>query len=234
MADRRSGGARRRLDRGAEGGGTHLETRAGSRRARRRAAAAGLALALAAGYALSACQDHCDAGQCTVDSRIRMLDELCDQVLTTGAPACELSGDARETTGITADTVGYRLGPGGGTLAIRLNAIDGTGYSSGSFDIEVLVGASDEDRAGRLTATLDWGSCDAGCVSSVPGYEVELDHDYEWEPVVRGASPPGGGVSDDAVLILSGVGIDIADVHTVSRYLQGGCSIAGAGLGHPR
>lgn len=226
MVDDGTAGRGTRFDRrnpSARAGG---DPRTGPRRARRRAATGGLVLALAASYPLSACEDHCDAGQCTVDSRIRMLDELCDQVLSNGAPACELSGDARETTGITADTIGYRLGPGGGSLTIRLNAIDGTGYSSGSFDIEVLVGASDEDRPGRLTATLDWGSCDAGCFSSVPAYEVELDHDYEWEPVVRGASPPGNVVSDDAVLVLSGVGVDIADVHTVSRYLQGSCSIA--------
>jgi hypothetical protein len=182
----------------------------------------GLALGMALLEQATACESACnDAGQCTFDSGSRLIDDVCVQTLDDGTPACELEGDAEETTGVTADVSGYRLGPKGGTLSIALSAVEGTQFSSGSYDIDVLMAAAEEGGSATVTATLVQSGCTDPSCPGLPTVTTRVDYDYAWITVVQSAQASTGGF-----LVLTGAGVDIADIHSSARYLETGCSVA--------
>jgi hypothetical protein len=184
-------------------------------------------IALPLGFAaFAACgDDPCDGGTCVDESGARLLDRVCAQDLSEG-PACQVSGAAEETSSVTADTIGFRLGDEGGSLTIHLQALEAVTYASGYFDIEVLAAARNAGSTPRLTSTFTWGSCAASCPTDPQPYEVFIPEEYAWITVVSGQMSTGATLQYDAALTLSGAGVDIADMRSTTTYPQG-CSIAG-------
>lgn len=142
---------------------------------------------------------------------VRALDSFCGD-----AAACRTTGAAERTTGPTADSVGYRLGPGPATLDIPL---DDT-----TTGLEVLARGR-----GALHVTL------AGC-SDCPDVAHEVGADYAWTDLTDVHVTEDGGWFGDAgppsnpVVELSvrddRSHVDIADVEqTYYSY----CSVAPAG-----
>ncbi len=153
-------------------------------RSRRRG---GLASVLAL-FAVGSCSS-------TVDSRARLLDDECKDT------PCATEGRAEEVTGITADSIGFRLGPGIGKVTIPLSTFSDLG--SDSFSLELLIGgegtytarlmqttcASDAapcntpqlitQVAGRASDTPSWRSAGSysGSSSAFSGFYVEIESD---------------------------------------------------------
>jgi hypothetical protein len=170
--------------------------------------------------------DNCEEGICVEESSARLLDEACR---AGKAVPCNVSGDAEETTGITEDSIGFRLGDKGGTLTIPLAALDTDVLVSGIFDVQVLVAASIEGASSELSATLSWGSC-VDCPPDPSPFIGQISYDYTWVTVVAG-QPSVAGVSStiapDAALTLTGANIDVADLRSVVTSPQFGCTVAG-------
>ena len=194
----------------------------GARRTILVALVAGLVLAAACGG------DNCEDGICTDESSARLLDIACGSGNEDG---CSVSGDAERTSGITDDTVGFQLGQTGGTLAIRLDAFGTNNFFNGTLDMEVLAAATVEDNSTTLSANLTWGSC-VGCPPDPAPFIGQITHEYTWVKVVTGQTgtvTPPTSLPPDAVLSITGRGIDIADLRTVVRSTEFGCSIARPG-----
>jgi hypothetical protein len=159
---------------------------------------------------------------------MRLLDRVCNVQLQ--GPACEVEGAIEQTSGVTADTIGFRLGGSSegdaGSLIIHMQAIEDATFASGIFDIEILAVAREPETKPRLTSRLTWGSCGQTCPVDPPPYAVEIYDEYTWVTVVAGQSSTGTALPYDAVLQLSGSGIDIADMRSTAVY-PAGCSIAG-------
>jgi hypothetical protein len=180
--------------------------------------------------ALAACDgDSCENGTCVSESGMRLLDRVCEVPLQEG-PACELEGAAEQTSGVTADTIGIRLGASAdaeaASLLIHVKALEAATLSSGIFDVEILAAAREPGTKPRLTSRLTWGSCGQTCPVDPPPYAVEIYDEYTWVTVVADEASPGTTLPYDAVLQLSGSGIDIADMRSTAEYPVG-CSIAG-------
>lgn len=166
------------------------------------------------------------SGSYSDDSDARTLDGLCSRTTAGGLPACETSGGAKRTTGISEDTTGFHLGTDG-VLTVRLAALaDETGlYGATDLEVQVLVAAT--GSGATLTATTTWGSCTEGCPPDPAPTTVTLSDEYGWATVLQQSAPSYlPMVPEDAVLTLSGTGIDLADLRTRSDHLAA-CSIAG-------
>lgn len=154
---------------------------------------------------------------CTVDDADgRLIDRLCDPALAdypqvSGSATCEISGDAFKTTGMTDNSLGYRLGPGGGALRVRLNALEAPWDPTWSLDV---LAAAAPDHSELLRRTLTWGSCGPACPDDPEDWGAILPDNYNWVPVV--AALPGlgfnGSIPADAYLELSGKNIHIVDL----------------------
>lgn len=177
--------------------------------------------------AFAACdEDPCEGGVCVDDSGMRLIDRVCEHRPPEG-PACEVAGDAEQTTGVTEDSTGFRLGQGAGSLSIHLVALEAATRTTGTFSVEALAAASEPGTTPRLEATLTWGSCAQTCPPDPFPYVVEVGDEYQWVRVVADQAVASGTVPYDAVLTLSGAGIDVADLRSVSVYDEYGCSVAG-------
>lgn len=120
---------------------------------------------------------------CTMDlgskPDVRALDSMCQ------GNACVTTGSARRTTGITADSVGYQLGPGAGSLRIPVDGQAG-GLSvlvrgKGNFYLSLVGCSSCSPESREATSDYRW----------VDLYSVEdggIDG-YDAAPYV-GAEPP--------------------------------------------
>jgi hypothetical protein len=64
-------------------------------------------------------------------SRARLLDDECQRAI------CPTEGAAELVSGITADSVGFRLGPGVGKVTIPLSTFTNAGDDS--FSVELLM-----------------------------------------------------------------------------------------------
>ncbi|MCC6552808.1 MAG: hypothetical protein IT372_07270 [Polyangiaceae bacterium] len=176
--------------------------------------------------AFAACNDDpCEGSTCVDESGMRLLDRVCASELE-GGPACELSGAAEQTSAISADTIGFRLGDAGGSLTIHLQAVDAVSYASGAFDIEVLAVARNSGTTPMLTSTFTWGGCAQGCPPDPPEYTVGVPDEYAWIRVVSDQPTTASTLEYDATLTLAGAGIDIADIRSTTVY-EPSCSIAG-------
>jgi len=186
-----------------------------------------LLLAVLGAASFGACGgDNCDDGICTEESSARLLDLACG---SGSKQSCKVSGDAEQVTGITEDTVGFRLGESGGTVIIPVDAIGTEMVLSGELAVQVLVAAVEEGASPELSAKLTWGSCTA-CPVDPPPFIGQVAHDYTWVTVVAGQPNAGltaGTIPADAALTLSGRGIEVADLRTIVRSQEFGCSIAG-------
>jgi len=166
------------------------------------------------------------ASGCATEQQVRLLDDICSGVngyyntppaaSSTTEPACRLEGDARETTAISADSIGFQLGPATGSLIIRLNAIPAA-LQGGTWSLDVLT-ASSRAEGSTLYRTITWGSCGGACPADPADSQAELNDDFAWVPLVvdqPGYVPNSGEqLLDDATLILTGADIDIVDVRT--------------------
>jgi hypothetical protein len=87
-----------------------------------------------------------------VESRARLLDDECKRAV------CPVQGNAEEVTGITADSVGFRLGPGVGKVTIPLSTFTTAGDDS--FSVELLIAGEGGYQARLLRETCgDSGTC---------------------------------------------------------------------------
>ncbi len=99
---------------------------------------------------------------CATPTPERLLDQTCRE------GRCKTIGSARETSGLTADSIGYELGPGPGSVTIT---VPGQKASSSAY-LEVLVKGS-----GSLVVSA--GA--AGCTSC--SQSIELHDGWRWEHV---------------------------------------------------
>jgi hypothetical protein len=103
-----------------------------------------------------------------VESRARLLDEECQKF------TCATEGNAKEVTGITADSIGFRLGPGVGKVTIPLSTFTRAGDDS--FSVELLIAGAGpyQVRLMRRTCAEGGGSCNtAEEVSGLSGGATE-------------------------------------------------------------
>jgi hypothetical protein len=160
------------------------------------------------------------------DSDARTLDGLCARTMQDGQPACETSGGAERTTGISEDTTGFHLGTDG-VLTIHLAALANETGLYGATDLEVQVLVAATSSRATLTATTTWGACAGECPPDPAPTMATISEEYGWTTVLAQSAPSYlPMVPEDAVLTLSGTGIDLADLRTRSNHLAA-CSIAG-------
>lgn len=149
----------------------------------------------------SACFDFQDAGP----GDPRLLDRACS-----GSDRCTTSGKARRTTGITADSVGFELGPGGGSVVIPLLADS----SSDEVSVEVLVAGS--------------GKVDVSSSELSASDSFTLSDDYEWFQVGGAISGSSSGSVKLRVGVTGDSRAELVDIR--ARGLDHvGCSVAAVG-----
>lgn len=103
-----------------------------------------------------------------VESRARLLDEECQK------STCATEGNAKEVTGVTADSIGFRLGPGVGKVTIPLSTFTRAGDDS--FSVELLIAGAGPYRARLMQRTCSegGGSCQTATeVAEVSGGATE-------------------------------------------------------------
>lgn len=132
----------------------------------------------------------------------RLLDRACPNV-----DDCEVTGAAQRTTGITEDSVGYRLGPGDGSLTIPLQP---TGVGP-DFVFEILV-------AGEGSAQLS--SSGLGISES-----IELPSSYDWRRITGTIA---SGASSDQELTIAVTGesrAELADIRAKGLDYPVSCAV---------
>ena len=112
------------------------------------------------------------AGACgREDGEARLVDRACR------SGRCVTSGSARQVSGITSDSVGFRLGPGPGKIVIPLPTF--TSQGNNSFHVELLAAGS-----ARLKTRLTQETCDSsgsGCsIAEVDTASNFLEREYRW------------------------------------------------------
>lgn len=107
----------------------------------------------------------------------RLIDRACPNDVS-----CQTTGSAERTTGITGDSVGYRMGPSSGSVVIPLERKNmGSEFSlavlaSGSGTLEVSISGSNVQRSISLSKDYEWVEVDGSFPSSSQNFEdtVEL------------------------------------------------------------
>jgi hypothetical protein len=129
----------------------------------------------------------------------RLLDRACNEI-----DACPTTGSAQRTTGITADSIGYRLGPGDGSVTITLAPVTG----AGSFVFELLLAGEGQVQ-----------------VWSTAFYDVlTLSDEYEWHSIA-GGTPYGSDSSIEIKIAVTGDAVaELADIRAVGLDYAG-CSV---------
>lgn len=173
--------------------------------------------------ALASCNQPCEGTTCQSDARA--IDMVCAARTEDGQPACETSGGAERTTGITEDTTGFHLGADG-TLTIRMQPLVQELALYGATNLEIDVLAAATDGSATLSSSLTWGSCGNDCPPPSSPQQHALTEDYAWITVALGGAVPLTTIPTDATLTISGTGVDIADLRTRADTLAA-CSIAG-------
>ncbi len=180
--------------------------------ARVRSALLGQTLATAALLGLSGCA--------TADS-VMLLDQVCKATYAPASnnpingDACTVAKDARETTGLTGDSLAFRLGPSTGELRIRLDVIPAV--TSANWAIEVLA-ASSRPEGSTIYREINWGSC-KGCPSTPKDAEAALGEEFEWVRVIENQPAfqtwsSSAALASDSLIIFRGADIDIVDIRT--------------------
>jgi hypothetical protein len=113
-----------------------------------------LFVTLTALAAFSACSDERDY------SESRLLDKLCAQ------GECTTSGSARQTQGLTADSIGFELGPAAGSVILPLRDDLLADFSSSSFSVEVLIQGLGRASSATLTPEYAWRSAEVSVATS--------------------------------------------------------------------
>jgi hypothetical protein len=103
---------------------------------------------------------------CGMPTPERLLDEACrDQ-------QCATSGSARQTTGVTSDSIGFEIGPGPGSVNVMVPLLPG---HLGN-DIELLARGS-----GSVSVTIEGSDCAPDCNAR----SFELGKNWDWISVGR-------------------------------------------------
>lgn len=147
-----------------------------------------------------------------------MLGEICAKEST----SCRVEGAAEHTSGLTEELVGLRLS--GGKVVLSLRAIAERSFATPSFvQIQVLAARSPGSASTTLAAVLDFGAC-SDCGAPIET-SARVRDEYEWVDVAHFSTPSSAAeFAEDAVLELSGSGIDIAELRADGAF-AGGCSI---------
>lgn len=149
------------------------EVRRPSQRTARRTRALVIALVVTASGACSS----------DVESQTRLIDVACR------GGGCQTSGSGKQTSGITSGSIGFRVGPGPGTVTIPIPDFSEPGDDS--FEAQVLVRGNGSFKA-RLDQ-LDCGSGSGVCTSKLIDSSTQVARDeYEWLSVgiVNNANDP--------------------------------------------
>ncbi len=140
----------------------------------------------------------------------RLLDRACDN-----DDSCGTAGNAQRTTGITEDSVGYRLGPGSGSLRVPLER-KGMGDD---FTLELLVAGN-----GNAEISLEQ--------TNVVKQSLSLSDEYEWAEVEGRFSSysydPSGQV-ELTIQVDNDSKLDLADLRAKNLDYVSSCSVAAVG-----
>ncbi len=145
--------------------------------------------------AVGACMGNVDLSSSSgATGESQQLSALCQD------SACDTTGTARRTTGITSDTVGFQLGPGAGSVLVP--------SVPGHFAVLVRGhGTFSADLFGKYTAQHD------------------IPPDYTWVDI---GGDEDAGIADVRFSVADdGSELHIADLRTLVGYA--GCSVAPAG-----
>jgi hypothetical protein len=168
----------------------------------------------------------CASGDdCPSQSEAFQFDTLCAD-----PSACPVTGSAVRTSGLTADTVGFLIDQGAGSVTIPIATIAPPG-PGGSYEedvvVQVLVAASDAP-ATVMNVQFCTPTCNTAEVTQVP-----LTNDYAWMEVGSGTAGTTTAFPEGSTLVLSGSGIDVADIRSQVSYVEvqqpssGGCDCSG-------
>jgi hypothetical protein len=128
---------------------------------------------------------------------------------------CSTLGSAQRTTGITGDSVGYRIGPGWGSLTIPLQRDD---IARPDFALDLLVAGS--------------GTLDVALPSAGFDQTVDVPASYDWVTVggtfPSSAAGADGGV-DLTVSVNDGSRAEIADLRGDNLDYVHACSVSAVG-----
>ena len=142
-----------------------------------------------------------------------LFEQVCSESSLYGSPGpspCLLGGDAAETSGLAEGDLGFRFGPSGGTLQIRLEALP-IPDAAKPVTLELLV-ASSVATGAELLRNVDWGSCGIYCPPSVPAKKELLGEDPAWLPLLEAVTWYPTTVPGDATLRLSGANVDLYEL----------------------
>lgn len=83
--------------------------------------------------------------------------------------ACDTTGAARRTTGLTSDTIGYQLGPGAGSVLIpsARGSFSALVRGHGTFSMELSGSSTVEHDIPRRYAWIDVGGNEDGGLSDI-------------------------------------------------------------------
>ena len=179
-----------------------MAERPGERRRHARGTVLGMALLIV--VALFACKKATPS---------RLLDTACNE------GTCKTTGAERRTTGLTADSIGFQIGPGKGEVLIPIPMLNRP--DDNAFDVTVLV-----QGTGTAQVTLRHTACTSGCGET----SVALGTDYRW--AIAGSGRIGSG-SIDALEVSVATSdasshADVLDLRLDTSHESEGCSVSGA------
>ena len=160
------------------------------------------------------------ASGCNTEDSVLLLEQICRATFSIGTSssvngdACTVAGDAQETSGLTGDSLAFRLGPKTGELRIRLDVIEAVTNSSWSLDV---LAASNRPEGSTIYGEINWGSC-SGRPSTPKDAEASLGEGFEWVNMVdnqAGVSVWGSvDLASNSLIIFRGADVDIIDLRT--------------------
>lgn len=173
-----------------------------------------LAVCLAFGIVLA-----CSAN---VDSRARLLDEECQK------STCTTEGNAKEVTGLTADSIGFRLGPGPGKVRIPLSTF--TRVGSDSFRVQLLLAGAGAYRASLIQRTCSEGGGSCASETEIGSSSGGVSEDAEWRDSgsFSGASDTFSNFFVDVESLSTTERIDVIDVR-YDTFDAVDCSVSAPG-----
>lgn len=89
--------------------------------------------------------------------------------------ACAVSGSARQTQGLTADSIGFQLGPGAGSVVFPLTPDVLPEFFSSRYTVEVLIKGEGTTSLTRLSPNYEWQLADVGAITEAKPQSARVE-----------------------------------------------------------